>query len=289
MLSLFEGKSTSFIKRMILFICLEINQISLYSSYSLYGQNKTTRRRYWPAVQNCQAFLLFSDILHTKWSKTFLKTDTKQLERNYPAVTLFSGLNSLTSTLCMLMICCSRSVSVSLWSQSLGEGGWLHIQGEPLETEASGLHPRPAGAHRLLQPEAWGGTDKKHPVIQVIYIYKNNAQIEGILCHISTISRLQLLQHGPPSCTVTLQPSTPSWVSGESGIVWWSGCLGRSGPPIRSDLICHSGTRCAWPGHTLKTDPPYTSMVNQWTSWQVGLTTGLQGSELWRVIQGFFS
>lgn len=53
MLSHFEGKSTSFIKQMILFFCLEINQISLYSSYSLYGQNKTTRRRYWPAVQNC--------------------------------------------------------------------------------------------------------------------------------------------------------------------------------------------------------------------------------------------
>lgn len=228
MLSHFEGKSTSFIKRMILFICLEINQISLYSSYSLYGQNKTTRRRYWPAVQNCQAFLLFSDILHTKWSKTFLKTDTKQLERNYPAVTLFSVLNSLTSTLFMLMICCSRSVSVSLWSQSLGEGGWLHIQGEPLETEASGLHPRPAGAHRLLQPEAWGGTDKKHPVIQVIYIYirimlklKESCVIFQPYpgCSFFNMDRL----HVPSPCSPVHRAGCRGKVGSSGGLAVWDG------------------------------------------------------------------
>lgn len=246
--------------------------------------NKQTRRRYWPAFHRHFYYFLifytlnglkrFGEPTQSSFRETIQPSRLLRAEQFY-FFTLY--VDDLLFT-----------VSVSPRRQSLGEGGRLHVQGEPLETEASGLHPRPAGAHRLLQPEASGGTDKKTSC-NPNNLYNNNPQIKGILCHISTISRLQLLQRGLPSCTVTLQPSTPSWVSGESGIVWWSGCLGWSGRPIGSDLMCHSGTRCAWPGHTLKTDPLCTSMVNQWTSWQVGSTTGLQVSELWRATQGSFS
>lgn len=251
--------------------------------------DKTTRRRYWPAVQNCvRHFYYFLTFYTLNGLKRFWKrTQSSFRETIQPSLSSQGWTVSLLHSVCwwFAVHCPSLSVSgVSLWGKVADftfKGSHWRLKPQvsipALQELTVCFSLKLEGV--LIQKTSCNPND----------IYKNNAQIEGILCHISTISRLQLLQHGPPSCTVILQPSTPSWVSGESGIVWWSGCLGRSGPPIRSDLMCQSGTRCAWPGHTLKTDPPYTSMVNQWTSWQVGLTTGLQGSELWRVIQGSFS
>lgn len=98
------------------------------------------------------------------------------------------------------------AASLRLPAQSLGTGGYLQLKLQPLETQPSDPHPRPAGVHRLLLLKAEG----RKPISLMSLLW--------MTCWRPHTCRSRVLSRGPPSCTPTLRSSTLNWVL-EGGMV----------------------------------------------------------------------
>lgn len=116
----------------------------------------------------------------------------------------------------VLMIYCVLCASGSPSAQPVGGGRWLHLQLQPVETEC--VHPRPAGAHRLLQHEVQGTDDELPQVVPTrtnqfnsLWTKYNNS---------STTSRpLRTPHRGAPSCTRMLGFRAQRWAWGGGKVV----------------------------------------------------------------------
>lgn len=140
---------------------------------------------------------------------------------------------------CVLMIYCRLSVSVRPSAQSMGEGGWLHPWVQPLDIKSSGLHPCPAGAHCLLQPEVRGidtGTAQVTPE-STLYRYDSQADcmVLWIRFNISSYLDLGFLLmdgiHVPSSWCSVCWAGLGGKVGPFSGLAVWNGVDDPSGQP----------------------------------------------------------